>query len=51
MGDKNNFTATKRLWLLERLDYIRMNAEAIDFEDLQVLRDEIVKMIDGCEAA
>ena len=39
--------ANKKIELLRHLDYIRMNAEGIDFEKLQLIKEEIIEMLEG----
>ena len=38
--------SNKSIELLKHLDFIRLNAEGIDFEKLQLIRDEIIKMLE-----
>ena len=40
-------SANKKIELLRHLDFIRMNAEGIDWNKLLLIREEIIKMLEG----
>ncbi len=41
----------KKLYLLKQLDYIRMNAEGLDFADLHVLAEGILENLERMDEA